>query len=218
MTNIKLLITEHKASIGFLLSLCLLFSFSFVTARIDTNDISDVFKVNDIVSYTKPCMNNGTYCSASAVCNYTFYDRDSSIRINNALATQVGVDGASNWQYNISHDDTGYYKVDMVCLDDGLKGSETLYYEVTGSGVTDTSGFYIIILIISFGLIILGFSMSDAILTIFGSFGLYFVSLYTLFNGIAGIKDATTTWAVGLILLGMAMYMSIRSAYELIKD
>jgi len=212
------LLNEHKASIVYLLLLCLLFTFSLVSAGIDTQDISDVFEVNENISYTKPCINNGTWCSPSATCNYTFYDMDNSIRYNNVLATNVGERGASSWQYNLYHDDTGLYKVDMVCLDTGAQGSETLYYEVTGSGVTDTIGFYIIILAISFGLIVLGLSLSDPATTIFGSFGLYFVSIYTLFNGIAGTKDAVTTWAVGLILLGVAMYISTRSAYELIVD
>ena len=214
----KILIKEHRTSIGFLLSLCLLFSFSFVSAAIDTSDVTDVFEVNENIEYNKPCVNNGTWCTASATCNYTFYDRDNTIRTNNALATNVGSNGASIWQYNISHDDTGLYKVDMVCLDGGLKGSTTFYYEVTGSGNNDSIGFFVIILLVSFGLIILGLSLPDAVVTIFGSFGLYFVSLYTLFNGIAGTKDATTTWAIGLILLGIAMYVSARSAYELIVD
>ena len=68
------------------------------------------------------------------------------------------------------------------------------------------------------GLIILGLSLPDAVTTIFGSLGLYFVSLYTLFNGFAGVRDGVTTWAIGLILLGVAMYVSTRSAYELIVD
>jgi len=189
-----------------------------VTAAPTEPIISDTFQVNELINYSKPCINNGTYCSGSAVCNYTFYDRDGSIRFNNVLATNVGADGASTWQYQLSHVDTGTYHVDMVCLDSTGKGSGTFYYEVTGSGITDSIGFYVIIILISFGLIVLGLSLTDPTITIFGSFGLYFVSIYTLFNGIAGTKDATTTWAIGLILLGIAMYVSTRSAYELIVD
>ena len=113
---------------------------------------------------------------------------------------------------------TGLYKVDMICADGSLKGSETLYYEVTGDGVNNSLGFYAIIILISLGIIVLGFAMTDAPITILGSFGLYFVSLYILFNGIAGTKDPVTTWGIGIILLGMAMYVSTRSAYELVVD
>lgn len=214
----KFSINEQKTKMGFLLSLSLVFFFSFVTADIDTSTVDDVFQINDVITYNKPCINNGTWCSASATCNYTFYDRDNSIRHNNVLATNVGVNGSSIWQYSLAHTEPGLYKVDMVCLDSGLKGSETLYYEVTGSGLNNSIGFYIIILVLSLGIIILGFSLSDAPITIFGSLGLYFVSIYILFNGIAGVKDNVTTWAIGIILLGIAMYVSTRSAYELIVD
>jgi len=215
----KFLIKEHKTGIGFLLSLCLLFTFfPNVLAGIDQPEVSDVFKVNDAIVYNKPCMNNGTYCTASASCNYTFYNNDNTIQFNNVQATNVGSGGASIWQYNISQSSTGLYKVDMVCLDSSTQGSATLYYEVTGDGRLNSLGFYLLIILISFGIVILGLSLSDAPITILGSFGLYFVSIYTLFNGIAGTKDLTTTWAIGLILLGIAMYVSIRSAYELIVD
>ena len=106
----------------------------------------------------------------------------------------------------------------MICADGSLRGSETLYYEVTGDGVNNSLGFYAIIILISMGIIVLGFAMTDAPITILGSFGLYFVSIYILFNGIAGTKDPVTTWGMGIILLGMAMYISTRSAYELIVD
>ena len=209
---------EHNMGIGFLLSLCLLFTFSFATAAVDTSTVDDVFQVNDVVTYNKPCIYNGTWCSGAATCRYTFYDRDNSIRLNNVLAVNVGDNSASIWQYNLTHFDTGLYKVDMVCVDGGLQGTDTLYYEVTGDGRNTSIGFYAIILIISLGLIVLGLYMEDPIFALFGSFGLYFVSLYILFNGIAGTKDAVTTWGIGLITLGVAMYVSTRTSYELIVD
>jgi len=208
-----------RTSIGFLLFLCLVFTFSpIVSAATDTSTVSDVFQVNDMIQYTKPCVNNGTWCSGAAACTYTFYNRDNTITFNNVAATNVGSGSASLWQYNLTHTSTGLYKVDMACTDGSSYGYETLYYEVTGTGDANNLGFFITILLISFGVVILGLSLSDPTLTIFGSFGLYFVSIYTLMNGIGGVKDATTTWAIGLILLGIAMYISIRSAYELIVD
>jgi hypothetical protein len=211
----KFLFNEHKTSVGFLLSLCLLFTFSCVSAEVST---SDTFSLNEQFSYTKPCINDGNWCSAAATCRYTFYDKDNAIQYNNVLATEVSDNSGSLWQYNITQTETGTYKVDMVCVDGADSGSATLYYKVTGNGDDGSMLFNIVIICLSFGIIILGFSMKDPTLTIFGSFGLYFVSLYTLFNGIGGIKDPTTTWAIGLILLGVAMYISTRSAWELIVD
>ena len=49
------------------------------------------------------------------------------------------------------------------------------------------------------------------------SFGLYFVGLYIMLNGIVGVKDMVTTWAIALILLGVAAYISIKSGVEMLN-
>jgi len=79
-------------------------------------------------------------------------------------------------------------------------------------------GFYILVLIFSLGIIIFGVARNDPIVTLLGSFGLHFLALYILFNGIVGVKDLVTTWAIGIILLGFAAYVSVKSAYSLITD
>ena len=192
-----------------------LFLISFTSAAVDTNTVDDTFQVNALIPYAKGCMNNGTYCSAAATCNFTFYDLDNSLLENNVPGINIG-DGSSTWTYNITYSKTGVYQVDMVCIDGGEAGFETFYSQVTGSGLNDNFWFYVIVIGLSLGVIIIGFNMEDPIITIFGSFGLYFLGLYILFNGIAGVKDLVTTWAIGIIMLGIAAYVSIRSAHELI--
>lgn len=100
---------------------------------------------------------------------------------------------------------------------EGTESCEDITFEVTPSGFSGTLGFYFLILALSFGIILLGFYMEDAPIVILGSFGLYFVGLYILFFGIDGMKDPTYTWALGIIVLMLAAYISIRSAYELIN-
>lgn len=90
--------------------------------------------------------------------------------------------------------------------------------DVSPSGFLDNAMFYVLILVLSLGVIVMGFWMKDATITILGSLGLYFIALYVLFFGINGMKDPVYTWAFGLITLGIAMYISIRSTYELIVD
>jgi len=212
------LFEKKLVGVVYLLSLFLLFSISFSEAAVDTSRVEDVFEVNDIIQYSKPCSNNGTYCGPTAVCNYTFYDTDNTIRVNNQIAINVGANGSSIWQYNISHDTTGLYKVDMFCTDAGLKGSTTMYYQVTGDGNNTSLGFYALILLLSFGIVIFGFVIKDAWMTMLGSMGLYFFGLYVLFNGIAGTKDAITTWGIGIIILGVAMYISIQAGMEVMDS
>ena len=170
-------------------------------------------EIDDIINYKKPCLNNGTYCSAAAVCNYTiFAPPDNTLLIDNERATnQVAY-------HNITFTTTeiGIYQVDMVCQDGTLNGAETLYFEITGSGFNDTFGFYILVLVFSIGIMVLGFWKQDAPIVILGSFGLYFLGLYILFNGLAGFRDPVYTYSSGIITLFVAAYISGKSAYELI--
>jgi len=218
MINLK----KQRKALCFVLVLPIFFLFfiNLASAEIDTKQADDVFKVNENIEYIKPCFySNGSYCDDSATtCRYTFYRPDNSIMENNILATNVGANGASLFRHNISFPTTGLYKVDMACDDGTNAGSSTMYVQVTGSGFNNTFSFYILVLVFSLGFILMGFYKEDATLTLLGSFGLYFLALYILFNGLADMKDVTTTWAIGLITLGAAMYISVRSAHSLIVD
>ena len=194
------------------LSLIILLALPLILAATDTTDVDDVFQINTRIDYKKPCFNNGTYCAATSTCNYTIFKPDNSILVNNLQGTN------QTSFHNISFivGDIGIYKVDMTCIDGSLTGAETLYFEVTGSGFNSTLGFYALILIFSVGVMVLGFWKQDAIIVILGSFGLYFLGIWILYYGLAGFKDPIYTWSSGLIVLGLAFYISARSSYELI--
>lgn len=197
-----------------LIGILLVFLVSFISAATDTQQVEDTFKLNEQVNYAKPCWNNGSYCSSAAVCNYTIFNPDKTVLVNETKAQNRG--NSHNISFWVSN--MGVYQVDMFCCDGADCGSNTMYFQVTGSGLNDNLWFYGIVLILSLGIMILGFSLKDAPITILGSFGMVFLGLYILFNGIAGIKDMVTTWAVGIILLGVSGYIGIRSSYELITD
>ncbi|KKK62393.1 hypothetical protein LCGC14_3004780 [marine sediment metagenome] len=111
----------------------------------------------------------------------------------------------------------GEYSSLVVCNTTLLGGFASVGFNVTPTGFGDLFDFYIIILLISAVLIIWGFMIKDPWVIIFGSFGLTFVGLYIMINGIVGIKDLVTTWAIALILLATAAYLSIRAAQEVIN-
>jgi len=100
----------------------------------------------------------------------------------------------------------------------GQETCELITFTSTPSGEGGALGFYFLILILSLGIMILGFYLRDPIIVILSSFGLYFVGLYILFFGVDGFKDPVYTWAIGIIILMIAAYISIRSSYELIVD
>lgn len=184
------------------------------SAATDTKVVDDTFQINKQINYAKPCFNNGTYCSDSATCNLSVIGPDSVVAVNNQLMENNG----AYHNYTFSPTKLGVHKANIICLDGGLNGADTFYFEVTGSGLNDDFKFNLIILGISFGIMLLGFFIKDGWVTVFGTFGLYFVAIDVLKNGIAGIQNLTTTWAIALILLGLAAYISVRSAHEMITD
>ena len=84
----------------------------------------------------------------------------------------------------------------------------------TGS---DDLGLIIIIVVVAVCLIGFGMWKEDATMTLLGSFVLYFLGIYILFSGIAGVKDPVTTWGIGLITLGVAFYISTRAGIEIVN-
>jgi len=154
-------------------------------------------------------------CATCSYVNISVSNIDGFV-LNNV---EMSNNGSGVWTYNYIPLNVGRY--DVIGKGD-LSGTDTSFatsFEVTGSGFVDTLGFYILILILSLGIVMFGISLSDAPITILGSFGLYFLGLWILFNGIDNLKDPTYyTWAIGLIVLGLAVYISFKSAYELIID
>jgi hypothetical protein len=183
-----------------------LFSLTFISAG--ASSLDDVAQF-DCVSLSQKYANS-TYSNVTTLT----YPNGTQQVVNWAMSGSNGI-----WYYNFC--DTSQIGSYEYCTRTDVDGEDVdvcIDFEVTPDGFSNNVGFYFLILILSGGLVVFGLGMKDAIITILGSFGLYFISLYILFNGIAGMKDPIYTWAIGLILLGLAMYISIRSTYELIVD
>jgi len=181
---------------------------SFASAETET------YKINTPTNLQFTCTLNDAI-PTGATFNITITDKEGNYLINNQLTNALG-NGAFN--YTATFPKSEIYKVQMFCTDGTYSYSNEGYYNITPSGFTGTLGFYILILILSFGVIILGFGLQDAVIVILGSFGLYFIGLYILFFGLDGMKDPVYTWAIGLIILMLAAYISIRSAVELLNE
>jgi len=111
----------------------------------------------------------------------------------------------------------GMYPIIIQCNSSTQGGYSVETMEVTPTGVQNLN-FYLIILILSGVVILFGFAIKDAWITVLGTFGLYFVGLYTLINGIDIIKNTTYTYAISIILLGLAAYISVTAAAEKLSD
>lgn len=186
----------------------------FLTTLILINFSSAVGDIGTVKQFD--CIDLYNECPTCSWINFT------AIRYPNVTTNSVDISmtkTGNNYEYTFC--DTGaigQYAYTTCGDKAGQETCELITFEVTPSGFTGTIGFYFIILILSLGVMILGFYLRDPIIVVLASFGLYFVGLYILFNGIDGFKDPTYTWAIGIIILMLASYISIRSAYELIVD
>jgi hypothetical protein len=167
----------------------------------------------------KPAKLNSEYTilQTCATCSYVNISISNS---NGLIVTNVEMidNGSGTWTYDITPMTLGRYDITGQGDLGGVDTSFATYFEVTGSGLTGTLGFYILILILSLGIIVMGFYMQDATIIILGSFGLSFIGLWILFNGIDGLKDPVYTWAIGLIILCLSAYLLFRASYEFIND
>lgn len=136
--------------------------------------------------------------------------------INGLIISNVGMtdNGSGVWTYDFTPDTIGRHDVTGVGDIDGTDTGFAYYFTVSSSGLTGTLGFYFIILLVSVGIIIIGFSMNDPWIVILGGFALIFVGLFTMFYGIDGMRNTVYTWGLGIIILMLGCYFSIRSAAE----
>jgi hypothetical protein len=124
-----------------------------------------------------------------------------------------------NYNYTFCNtNEIGTYII-TTCGDvNGIKTCVDYDFEVTPNGFINNPTFSWLILILSLGIIVLGLWKEDIPITILGDFGLYFFGINTLFYGINGMKDTVTTWGLGIIVLGVAFYISIRAGMEYLNE
>ena len=199
--------------------LIILFLMLLLPTAVLAVDPAFTFKQNRAVDLCIPQFNeNNSQATAGTTCFLTLKNPLMEVMIEDKLM-EFKSDGLFCYDINNSFLNTiGNYPTTVRCnttIDHSFSSFTT---EVTPTGFTGTLGFYILILGLSLGIIVLGFWKQDAPIVILGSFGLYFVGLYILYFGISGIKDPVYTWAPGIIILMVAAYISVKSAYELIVD
>ncbi|KKM83530.1 hypothetical protein LCGC14_1308450 [marine sediment metagenome] len=173
-----------------------------------------VFKQNTDVDLKIVCINAG-FCSSTTDCNVSVFDPNENVLLDGVKATQA----ASLAYHNVTiignlTQALGEYRVGGFCKDGSVTELIDFTFLVTPSGLANLFNFYTIILLISAVVIFFGFWIRDPWIVMFGTFGLYFVGLFFLLFGIVGVKDTTTTYAISIIILGIAGYISIKTGIE----
>ena len=167
-------------------------------------------KLNQGTSLVQTC-NNCTYCSA------TLYYPNNTMLLNNVSMTKTGSVfnySLSSGQVNIIGEYCWYYN----CGNAQESDTGEICFDVTSTGFQNLTSLYFIILGLGIVFIVMGFVIKDAWITILGTFGLYAVGLFIIIYGIEPLKNLYLTRAIGLVVLGIAMYISINSAIEVIEE
>lgn len=207
-----------KSYLSFVLGIMLIALFlplvtSSTTYKYNQNNNVDL-KINCFDNISAPCQ-------ASVSCRITILYPNASSFIKNQSMTYNGI----FYNYTLTSAQTsvtGVYNVVVACA--GTTNGFTSYdFEIVPAIYpsplsNNTISFSLIIFVISCLVIGFGFWLKDPVVTTLGSFGLVFFGLYTILYGIVGIRNMSYTWAIGLITLGLAAYIIIRSGYEIIVE
>jgi len=105
---------------------CIILASSFIIGQL-------YFKQDSIIDLKIPCFNNNTYCSDIAFCNVTIIYPNGSVLVNNQNMTNSGA------FHNYTLDETqtnilGEYNAVTICNDNGVLGSTTFTFQITGTG------------------------------------------------------------------------------------
>lgn len=156
--------------------------------------------------------NNATSCNVT----YIQYPEGSKSMLNLALTK----DGTSFYKV-IEHGN--FSQIGNTCL--GLACTDGITYEtgsvcreVTPTGFLNTLGFYIIILLVFSGMIVLGYVSQEEWFILLAGMGLLMLGIYTINYGIAGQKDMFMTWGMGIIEIGLGAFLTIRAGFSKIED
>lgn len=158
------------------------------------------------------CIDLYNYCPSCSYINLTAIQYPNQTIIDTNLEmTKTG----NNYIYEFCDTgNLGTYSYTSCGDKDGIEACEDITFETTPSGFTMSNGLYFLFIILSIGIIILGYYTEDAWIVALGSFGMVLFGLFVLFYGIAGIKDTTYTWGIGIITLMLGAYFGIKATLE----
>jgi len=199
-----------KKQVIFLLSILFLFS---IVSALET----ETYKVNQNVDLKFTCTLNNAIPSAAATYNITLNYPNGSEFINN-LTTPLG-NGA--FSFNTIFPITGLYKVQMFCWDGTYSFSDEGYYDITPTGIVQTSilnnSLFIFLGILGLILVVFGAVKGIPWFGFIGSIMFILLGIYTMIYGFNNTTDLYTQ-GVAITLIGVGFIFMFTSAYEWIYD
>lgn len=202
------MVNKNRVTVKNLIRMFIVGLFIFSLINIVSADIDlGGFKQNECIELRQTC-DSCTYVNLSSV---TRTGANSTTWYLDDAMTKNGVD------YNYTFCNTsinGDYTYSVYGDKDGSLSTESGYFQISPSGFFNTLGFYILLLVLSLGIVFFGYYAEDATIVILGAFGLGFIGLYLFFNGIDGIKDSVYTQAISFIMIALSAYLLFRASTE----
>lgn len=166
----------------------------------------NTYKFNEQIDYSTPCLNNGTYCSGTSMCNLTVIDQSSKVIINNKqMNNQIAFHN-----YTIPpQTNLGEYSTTVMCCDGGVCGSESFTFDVTADGVPyNNLPVQMIILFIGYAIIMISFLFNRAgLFNYVGSAIVIIMGTITLYPGYAYINHTTLVGTtLGFTSIGLGFF------------
>lgn len=154
--------------------------------------------------------------SQNLVANITIRDPDNVVIVKGALMS-YDIDSEEH-NYTLTSGMTGKlgtYTYDITARGLGQNSTRSFSFEITPSGFTGMLGFSFLIILIAYGMLIVGLWKRDITLTLLGDFAIFFVGIWVLFYGLDVFKNYLTN-GFAYITLGVAFYVGAKAAHEYI--
>lgn len=167
------------------------------------------FKQNENVRIVQVC-DDATYVNISSV-SYP----NGSVALSE---TKMNPIGSGEFYYDFSNTlELGTY--DVRGISDGCENTFTFYFDITpsGRGGTENIVLTIFIIIMAYGLTLVGVLKRNAPLTALGGMFMMFLGIYLINNGIIIYRDTLTNY-FSYITIFLGAIFSVWSAYSIIGE
>lgn len=193
----------------------ILFLFVIVMSSPVIADAPLIFQSNQPYNVKIPCVNNGTYCSNSAVCNLTVIYQDGSTIIQNGIMNNQGT--YFNYTVNVNLSQLGDYRGTMNCIDNGLGGIKTFSYSLTSTGDNSNWSFWLILAFFSLILVIIAMYSGNEYMMFIASGAILVTGIYSMIYGIMSIANVYTQ-SIALIIIAIGIFFLVISSLKAIAE
>jgi len=202
----------NKLSLSIFIISILIFSMGLISSEecLKSEGCIGTFKqgFNDIDLY-QTC-NNCTFC------NFMDLRNNNNQSIIDDMST---IQDEGKFKYNLGKGNTtnhglGTYYYDYICGNNAENITGTLYFNVTPSGDSDNLGFFIVLIVIIYGVSLTGFLTRNEVISLIGGLSMFWFSIYMINEGLIIYRDWLTN-GIAYLTLALGAYLSYISAQSL---